>query len=640
MKVSLIVPLVSLPFFAACSPVIHSTDPLKDIRQEEVATRSHTTENTEGEKEKRKNLQEESPLFSPQAVGSVEKVPEADRNENINENINEKGAGMQHALVVYNSELVPIMVPVDDQGNHAEGGKERAQPLEQVKGNSFSALPSSQGTLWKPRSRRLGKLAFERLTRVDHAEIVEITRFEEAQPLYTPVQSEQELKEELTALEKTGDWSDSGEGKQEALSSYGIQCDLPKSFAPVQLKLNVDFLSSVAKGNPSVQPDQEESSKKLVCDFPIIINKQVEFYLDQFQNRQRMTFKHWLERSATYQSLINQELKKAQLPEALIYLAMIESGFNPVAYSPARASGLWQFMPSTARSFGLRVDSWIDERRNPEKATKAAVSYLSALYKRFGDWQLAVAAYNAGEGKIQRGLEKYQAKNFWDLAAKDYLPLETKRYVPKLIAAIIIAHEPERYGFQAVQAQKAQYDVIEVPSQASLGAIAAAGGYSVKKIRQLNNELLKNKIPRVKGTYSLKIPAGASTRIAKNLKKIRADEKRKIVHRLRRGETLSGVGKRYNVSVNMIMQWNSIDNARRIRAGRKLVLYPYGKAGAGKTGKREKGATTVSYYKVRNGDSLWSIARKHQVSTREIKRWNRLHNNLLHPGKKLVIKKS
>jgi membrane-bound lytic murein transglycosylase D len=322
---------------------------------------------------------------------------------------------------------------------------------------------------------------------------------------------------------------------------------------------------------------------------------------------------------------------------------MIESGFNPIAYSPASASGLWQFMPSTARSYGLRVDSWVDERRNPEKATTAAVSYLSALYKRFGDWQLAVAAYNAGEGKIQRGLEKYKAKNFWDLAAGDYLPLETKRYVPKLIAAIIIAHEPERYGFQTVQAKKVSYDVIEVPSQTSLGAIAAAGGYSVDKIRQLNSELLKNKIPRIKGkgTYLLKVPAGTSTRVAAKLQQILTREKRKVIHRLRKGETLSRVGQRYDVSVNMIMQWNDIANARRIRAGKRLVLYPYRKAdqGTSKVGKAEKGGA-VSYYKVRNGDSLWSIARKHQVSTQEIKRWNRLDNNLLHPGKKLVIKKS
>jgi len=145
-------------------------------------------------------------------------------------------------------------------------------------------------------------------------------------------------------------------------------------------------------------------------------------------------------------------------------------------------------------------------------------------------------------------------------------------------------------------------------------------------------------VPPTKGMYSIKVPVGSSTRIAANLEQVRADEKRKIIHRLRRGETLSGIGKRYNISVDMIMRWNNIDDVRRIRAGRKLALYPNGKPGRGVA--QGEGEMTVSYYKVRNGDSLWSIARKHQVSTREIKRWNSLSDNLLQPGEKLVIKKS
>jgi membrane-bound lytic murein transglycosylase D len=639
MKVSLIAPLVSLPFFAACSPVMHKPDPLKGVEQEEIATRSHSEEKGEEKQGKLKNTDKESMSVRLQTRGSAKltakptgKSPEASIKK-------EKKSGLQQALVIYSSELVPIMEPVvtsvGDQGKKKGGAEGNKSSLEEVKERPVRFISQSR---WKPGNKGSGVSVSGVMAEIEDPEGI---RLEETPPLYFPVQSEQELKEELTALEKTGAWSDSGEEKLEVLSSYGIQCDLPQSFSPVQLKLDVDLLSSIAKGKPSVQPEQKKVSKKLVCDFPVVINKQVEFYLDQFQNRQRTTFKRWLDRSALYLSLIEKELKKAELPEALVYLAMIESGFNPVAYSPARASGLWQFMPGTARSYGLRVDSWVDERRNPEKATTAAIVYLRALYKRFGDWQLAVAAYNAGEGKIQRGLEKYKAKNFWDLADKDYLPLETKRYVPKLIAAIIIANEPERYGFQPVQAKKVQYDVVEVASQTPLATIASAGGYSVQKIRQLNNELLRNKTPQVKGTYSLKVPAGTSTRTVAKLQQIQAREKRKVVHRLRRGETLSGVGKRYNVSASMIMQWNNIANARRIRAGRKLVLYPYGKAGqgTGETGKVEKGVT-VSYYKVRNGDSLWSIARKHQVSTQEIKQWNQLNNNLLRPGKKLVIRKS
>ncbi|MCW5211487.1 transglycosylase SLT domain-containing protein [Desulfobulbus sp. TB] len=498
--------------------------------------------------------------------------------------------------------------------------------------------------------------------------------YEEPSNLYISVQfeqePEQELQEELTALKETGDWrsrphersksSKFAGARQSLLTSASFSSffsdeiqqsafdltlpTLPNSFTPVQFNGEIDFISLLAKNSVKEQAqDVSLGTKTVISDFPIIVNKQVEFYLNKFQNEQRETFEALLKRAALYLPLIEQELNKAKLPKALINLAMIESGFNPTAYSPAGATGLWQFMPTTAKSYGLRIDSWIDERRNPEKATKAAISYLSALYKQFGDWQLAVAAYNAGEGKILRGLEKYKVKNFWELAEKNYLPLETKRYVPKLIAAIIIAHEPKRYGFQPVSEKKMEYDVIDVPSRTPLATVAKAGGYSVKEIRQLNNELLKNQIPPVKNMYSLRVPAGSSTHIAaniaENIQESRSDKKKKVVHRLQRGETLSGVSKRYNVSVNMIMQWNDIDDVRRIHTGRKLALYPHNKFDAGK-GQVEVEKMDVSYYKVRHGDSLWSIARKHQVSTRDIKQWNQLNNNLLHPGKKLVIKKS
>ncbi|RWX51938.1 LysM domain-containing protein [Candidatus Electrothrix marina] len=629
MKVSLFVPLVSLPFFAACSPAVHNTDPLKNINQEEVTVRSFSAEKNSEETEG-VNLKKVS---APPQLAERTITERTTAGRTVVSNVRRKGTGIQQAVVVYSSELVPIIevdVEVKEKGIETESPE--SPEAEEIR--KAGREPRSFSSLAVLKQRNSSSTRF--LPAISYSAAgKEPQEPDDLPPVYIPVQSEQELKEELTALEKTGDWSDSGAGKQDALSSYGIQCDLPESITPVRVNLDVDFLSSVAKGKDAVQPEQHR--KKAECDFPVVINKQVEFYLDQFQNRQRTTFRRWLKRAALYLPVIEKELKKAELPRSLAYLAMIESGFNPAAYSPAHASGLWQFIPGTARYYGLRIDSWVDERRDSEKATQAAVSYLDALYKRFGDWQLAVAAYNAGEGKIQRGLEQHKAKNFWELAAKDYLPLETKRYVPKLIAAIIIAHDPERYGFQPVPEKNEQYDVVEVPSQTPLSAIAAAGGCSVKKLRQLNTELLKNQVPPTEDVYSIKVPAGSSLRIAANLEQTRADEERKIVHRLSRGETLSGVGKQYNVSVDMIMQWNNIDDVRRIRAGRKLALYPDGKFDTGSDKSEQR---TVSYYKVRNGDSLWSIARKHQVSTREIKRWNSLSNNLLHPGKKLVIKKS
>ena len=515
-----------------------------------------------------------------------------------------------------------------------------------------------------------------------------------------PVESEQDLEEELAGLAQSGDWKTDGSS-----------------------------LNTI--------PGQ------VAYDFPVTINKQVEFYLDLFQNKQKTYFKRWLARSGKYLPAIHHELINAGLPQDLVYLAMIESGFNPSAYSHAHAAGLWQFIRGTGRNYGLRIDSWVDERREPEKATKAAVAYLGVLYERFGDWHLAVAAYNAGEGKIERAIKKYNTRDFWKLAQHKYLRLETKRYVPKLIAAIIIARNPEQYGFTDINYhQPVRYDLIKVPPRTDLRAIAVSGSTTVKKIRKLNNELRKNQTPPTNGSYALKIPAGSYDKVAANLTRLHpmvttgykthkvrkgdtigriskryrvsmttllkanklhtsklkigqrlripykttkyvllkegqtpkdyyasaSNNGRMVLHELRRGETLSRVSKRYNVPVELIVQWNDITDVRRVRAGHQLAIYldqdtaspqfasttapsaathisladvKKRKPIAGKKGeKARKQDMVISYYKVRNGDSLWSIAKKFRVSARDIRQWNGLRNNMIHPGKKLVIKQS
>lgn len=198
---------------------------------------------------------------------------------------------------------------------------------------------------------------------------------------------------------------------------------------------------------------QVDSRDNIIFDFPVVINKQVEMYLDLFQNKQRKQFARWLARSGAYRQMMERELENRKLPRDLVYLAMIESGFNQMARSRANAVGLWQFMKKTGRQYHLKVDKYVDERRDALKSTKAAVTYLSDLYREFGDWHLAVAAYNGGPGKIRGGLKRYKVDNFWDLAGKKYLKLETKRYVPKLIATLLIAKEPEKYGFENIRYQ-------------------------------------------------------------------------------------------------------------------------------------------------------------------------------------------
>ncbi|MFP7753467.1 LysM peptidoglycan-binding domain-containing protein [Thermodesulfobacteriota bacterium B35] len=510
---------------------------------------------------------------------------------------------------------------------------------------------------------------------------------------YVTVEPEEVLEDELAALNQLGDWEDG---------------------------------SKV----------QESRAPEVTYDFPVVVNRQVEFYLNLFQGRQRKYFRRWLARSTRYLPLIRRELQQAGLPADLAYLAMIESGFNPSAYSRAHAAGLWQFIRGTGRNYGLRIDSWVDERREPEKATRAAVAYLSSLYNEFNDWYLAVAAYNAGEGKIRRAIKRYRTRDFWQLARHRYLRLETKRYVPKLIAAIMIARNPEKYGFTDVEYQDpVRYEMVKVPPRTDLAAVAVAAGTSVKEIRRLNNELRRNLTPPRRDGYRLKIPHGSAQLVARNMSRlhpvittgykthtVRRNETltricrlyglnkttllkannlhssrlrkgqrlripyrttkyillregetpdtrfaragrdgRLILHRIRRGETLSRISKQYNVPVHIIMQWNNITDVRRIRAGEQLALYlddgsarggslqtaraddpalPVLNATkkyrpAGQTGSR----TRVTWYRVRTGDSLWTIARKFRVSARDIRRWNNLRNNMIHPGKKLAIKK-
>lgn len=256
-------------------------------------------------------------------------------------------------------------------------------------------------------------------------------------------------------------------------------------------------------------------------DFPLVINNQVQAYLDLFQNQQRKSFSIWLSRSGKYLPMMQKELKDAGIPQDLAYLAMIESGYNQKAYSKSDASGLWQFIPGTGSLYHLKMNKHVDERRDAVKSTKAAVSFLSYLYEEFGDWHLAVAAYNAGPGKIGKGIERYESKDFWSLAQHDYLAMETKRYVPKLIASIIIAKNPEKFGFANVHYESPlSYETLEVGPGLTLDAVALISNCERKTIDNLNQELSTDKTPPNQGSYLIKIPVGSKEIASKNLPRL------------------------------------------------------------------------------------------------------------------------
>ncbi|OKY76286.1 MAG: hypothetical protein BM485_03275 [Desulfobulbaceae bacterium DB1] len=467
--------------------------------------------------------------------------------------------------------------------------------------------------------------------------------------------------------------------------------------------------------------NQYQLEEETSYDFPVTMNKEVEFYLDFFQNKQRKLFTTWLERSTRYLPMIKEELREAGLPEDLAYLPMIESGYSLTAFSTAKAVGPWQFMSPTARDYGLEINKYVDERRDPEKSTKAAVAYLSNLYNMFEDWQLAVAAYNAGEGTIKKGIKNCNAGDFWELAQQQYLNNETKRYVPKLIAAIMIAKNPEKYGFTNINyAPPLEYETVDVPPGTSLRAVEVACETNLEDLRNLNRQLPQLMTPPGEKEYTLKVPVGKKESVAKNLPNVKATagieykthvvagrretltkicslyniskttllkannlrqskltpgqrlripqrtinyvlwdqnspkhaegttQQHMVLHKVKPGETLSSICRRYNVPAELIVSWNDLKNANSIKAGQQLALYVSDAAGMENvvaeavTGNQTAAlpADDPASYKVRKGDTLWAISRRFQVTPQQIKKWNNIKGNVIQPGTILRLSES
>ena len=381
-------------------------------------------------------------------------------------------------------------------------------------------------------------------------------------------------------------------------------------------------------------------------DFPIVLNDQVQYYLDLFQGKQRNYYSRWLARSTAYRPHIEAELAKAGLPKDLVFLAMIESGYNPSAYSPANACGLWQFIAGTGRNYGLKINSWVDERREPAKATQAAIGYLSKLHRQFDDWYLAVAAYNTGEGRIADAVETYATKDFWSIADSDVLYLETKRYVPKLIAAIIIGRDPQRFGFTDIEYHSPQqYEQIAVPGGSSLEAVAKVANTSVKQLRTLNNELRKNQTPP-DGRYVLRIPPGTKALVAANINNLKPVRRTVYAsHTVKPGDTLSAISKRYHVSMTTMLKANNLRSSN-LRAGQRLRIpstttqYVLAQNDAPARSSNQNNTTVQQSirYKLQAKETLASVARKHHVSIKDLMRWNNISNqHKIKKGQQLAI---
>lgn len=378
---------------------------------------------------------------------------------------------------------------------------------------------------------------------------------------------------------------------------------------------------------------------------PIILNKYVEREIKSFQTQERSFFVESYRRSGRYRDYISAELEKSGLPPEILWLPLIESGYKDRAFSRARALGLWQFIASTGYKFNLKRDQWIDERMDFKQSTQGAIAYLTALHNLFGDWTTALAAYNCGEGNVLRAIRQQRVNymdNFWDLYP--FLPRETARYVPRMLAVLHIVSDPHEYGFTELTLDPPiEYEEVTVSKQVKLSDISSTLGISNQSLEALNPVLRQKVTPNY--PFTLRVPPQTGSMIQAGLNEI--PETRMVVksyttHRVRKGETLSHIARKYRTSISKIARLNHIRNSSRIRVGQKLKVplrrpvASFNSTGSART-QAAASAGDLLAYRVRTGDTLWSIARKYNTSVTRIKRINNLSNNHLRAGQILQI---
>jgi membrane-bound lytic murein transglycosylase D len=429
-----------------------------------------------------------------------------------------------------------------------------------------------------------------------------------------------------------------------------VSASLLFTFLPVFAE-NLSVPENQTTGTPSrltpptedvAAPDEsiDDVTEEKPFSFPMILNDSVENQLEYFKTRGREEFQRWLDRSARYIPVMKEIFREKNLPEDLVYIAMIESGFNPYAVSWAKAVGPWQFMPATGRLYGLRIDWWIDERKDPVKSTDAAAEHLKDLHNLFGSWPLALASYNAGARKVQRAVLRTRSDDFWDLKASRYIRRETKNYVPKFMAATIIAKNPESYGFSVADYPPFQYDTVVIEESTDLRLLARCAGCSYETIKELNPELRRWVTPPDFDKYVLRIPAGTKETFLANFAAIPPEQKITWErHKVRRGETLASIAMQYNTSSDTIREINGLKRTR-LAPGRYLLIPVDINAKAQDIGyltPEESGKQQEILYRVRRGETLARIAKRHNVTVSEIKEWNKGLSSSIRAGQKIKL---
>ncbi|MDH3891989.1 MAG: LysM peptidoglycan-binding domain-containing protein [candidate division Zixibacteria bacterium] len=380
----------------------------------------------------------------------------------------------------------------------------------------------------------------------------------------------------------------------------------------------------------------------VVYDLPVVMNDRVKRSIVYFQTVAKGAFTKYLVRSKRYTPMMSRIIAEYGLPQDLIYLSLVESGYNPNAYSWARAMGLWQFIASTGRMYNLNRNWWMDERKDPVKSTHAACQFLKHLYEKFGHWELAMAAYNGGPGRVSRTIKKQKTNDFWKMK----LRRQTMDYVPLIYAAAIIAKNPEKYGFTDIETEpEVVWDEVEINRCLELSTVARELGTTTAELKRLNPELLRKYTPPKVKRYKLKIPVGSKQKFLAAYDKMPSPQETSWVrHKIRRGETISTIASRYGVSQYAILEANNLSRRSTIFAGKELIVpvpLDHGQSSSSSPRKNKDYTAKNSIYSVRRGDTMWDIARAFGTTVDALRRINYIQRgSRIYVGQKLKLPSS